>query len=258
MAAAGDDNAMNAPVTVNISRCSRRGFTLMELLVSVTLLSIVMASVYSLTNTALGTWRTVENSFDLQFEMRSFITLFSHEYNNIVGRAAHLIEGDSNSIVMFVIAQPHDLEQGEGPRLMRVEYAYNRSKRSIEREEALVDAALPLPEAEGQAIDPGRIKLDRPYKTTVANNVLRFDLQYIWAPTPAMGLPEEPPIPEPLIYRDRHKDKQGLPQGLEISIELADPEMPEKTYPMIVTLPMRAPSMRLPLHHLEAMFDDAA
>jgi len=141
---------------------------------------------------------------------------------------------------------------------MRVEYAYNRSKRSIEREEALVEAALPLPEAEGQAIDPGRIKLDRPYKTTVANNVKQFGLQYIWAPTPAIGLPEEPPVPEPLIYRDNHKDKQSLPQAVELTLEFVDPKNSEKTFPIGVTLPMRAPTVRYPRHHLEAMFDEAA
>ncbi len=237
---------------------SRRGFTLMELLVSVTLLSIVMASVYSLINSALGTWRTVEGGFDMQFEARSFITLFSHEYNNIVGRAAHLFEGDSNTIVMFVIAQPMDLEQGEGPRLMRVEYSYNRSKRNIEREEALVEAALPLPETEGQPMDPGRIKLSRPYKVTVANNVTHFGIQYVWAPVPVITVPEEPPIPEPLIYLDRHKDKQSLPQAVEITFELADPDDKEKTYPMIVTLPMRAPTMRLPRHHLEESLNGQA
>ena len=229
----------------------------MELLVSVTLLSMVMASVYSLTNTALGAWRTVENGVDLQFEARSFITLFSHEYNNIVGRAAHLFEGNSSSIVMFVVAQPLEFDQGEGPRLMRVEYSYNRSKRTIEREEALVEAALPLPEEEGQSIDPGRIKLDRSYKTTVATNVTRFGLQYIWAPIPAEGLPEEPPLPEPLIYRDRHKDKQSLPQAVAIDLQFVDPENEEKTFPIIATLPMRAPTVRYPRHHLEAMLDGA-
>ena len=239
-------------------RAGLTGFTLMELLVSVTLLSIVMTSVYSLTNSTLHAWRSVEGGYDMHLEARSVMTLFSHEYNNIAGRAAHLFEGDKSSIVMFVVAQPLDLEQGEGPRLMRVEYSYNRSKRSIVREEALVEAALPLPETEGQSIDPGRIKLDRPYKVTVANNVNQFSLRYVWAPAAPVRPPHEPPVPEPLIYVNKHKDKQGLPQAVEITLELFEPDDSDKSYNMVVTLPMRAPSERLPLHHLEAMFDGAA
>lgn len=234
------------------------GFTLMELLVAVTLLSIVMSSVYSLTNSTLAAWRSVESGVDIHLEARSVMTSFSHEYNNIAGRAAHLFEGDDSSIVMFVIAQPLDLEQGEGPRLMRVEYSYNRSKRSIEREEALVEAALPLPNAEGDAIEPGRIKLDRPYKATVANNVSYFRLRYVWAPMPEERAPYDPPIPVSLFYVDRHQEKRGLPQAVEVSLGLFEPEDPERIYEMVITLPMRAPSVRFPLENLEAMFDDAA
>ena len=232
------------------------GFTLMELLVAVTLLSIVMTSVYSLTNATLGAWRTVETGYDLHVEARSFIRLFTHEYNNIAVRAAHLFEGDSSDIVMFVIAQPLDLEQGEGPRLIRVEYSYNRNKRSIEREEALVKAALPPPQTEGESISSDRIKLDRSYKVTVANNVTRFNLRYVWVPIAEVLDPFEPPVPEPPIFFDKNPSEYGYPQAVEISLEFTAPEEPERKYEMVIMLPMRAPSGRLHRDQLEAMLDE--
>lgn len=231
------------------------GFTLAELLVAATLLSIVMTSVYTMTNTAMRSWRAVERGFDVHQEARNFMTLFSHEYNNIVGRAAHLFDGDDSSIEMFVVAQPLDLEQGEGPRLMRVSYSYNRSKRSIEREEALVEAALPLPVSGEEDLDPGRIKLSRRHKDTVANNVNRFSLQYVWAPTPQVISPFEPPIPEPLIFVKRHRQRLGLPQAVEITLEVFDPDDSERTYPMTLMLPIRAPSLRRPRELMEAALD---
>ncbi|HDP35153.1 MAG TPA: prepilin-type N-terminal cleavage/methylation domain-containing protein [Candidatus Hydrogenedentes bacterium] len=237
------------------ARKSRRGFTLAELLIAVMLLSLVMTAVYSMTHTALNAWRSVENGYDIYAEARNVMTLFSHEYNNIVARAAHLFEGDNKKIVMFVIAQPLDLEQGEGPRLLRVEYAYNRSKRSIEREEALVEAALPMPNPDGEPVEAGRIKLSRKYKTTVANNVKQFRLRYVWAPLPEEALPNEPPIPEPLIIIDRHLQRYGLPQAVEITFELFDPENEGQTYSMSATLPIRATSYRRSQQALEEMFN---
>src|SRR5690606_4690829 len=141
-----------------------------------------MSSVYSLTHSSLRTWSGVEGSVDLHFDARSFFTLFSHEYKCIVGRAEHLFERDNKFITMFIIAQPMDLEEGEGNRLMRVIYSYNRSKKTIEREEALVTSALPKRLPKDEVLDRSRIKLKRRFKTTVATNVSRFELTYIWVP----------------------------------------------------------------------------
>ncbi len=227
------------------------GFTLAELLVAVTLLSIVMTSVYSLTHTATRTWRSIERGYDIHLEARSFMTLFSHEYNNIVGRASHLFEGDNRRIVMFVIAQPMDLEQGEGARLMRVSYAYNANRNIIEREEALVQAALPVPEPGEHAASSGRVRLGRRHKTTVAEHVKQFRFRYVWAPLPVVVAPDEPPVPEPLIIQNRHQERLGLPQAVEITLELQDPDDAAQTFSLTTMLPMRAPAPRSTREDLE-------
>lgn len=245
-----------SPVSMATASPARRahGFTLVELLVATTLLSIVMSSVYALTHASLSTWRGVEEGYDMHLEARSFMTLFSHEYNNIVGRADHLFEGDNHSITMFVVAQPLDLDRGEGRRLMRVEYRYNRNRRTVEREEALVETALPQRPGYGEELDRSRIRLSRRHRTTVAENVVGFSLRYIWAPVPEDYDPSQPPVPEPLIYQDRHTNRYGLPQGLEITLELRNPEDRTIRYPLTTVLPMYAPNHRRNRQQLEDMF----
>ena len=80
----------------------------------------------------------------------------------------------------------------------------------------------------------------------------------MWAPIPEILSPDEPPIPEPLMYVDKHKEKRGLPQAVEISLELVEPEDPTHVYKMLITLPMRAPSARFSRHDLETMLNEAA
>lgn len=232
------------------------GFTLMELLVATVLLSLVMSSVYSLTHSSLRTWRGVEGGVELHFDARSFFTLFSHEYNCIVGRAEHLFEGDNKSITMFIIAQPMDLEEGEGNRLMRVIYSYNRSKKTIEREEALVTSALPKRLPKDEVLDRSRIKLKRRFKTTVATNVSRFELTYIWVPQSASLNPDMPPEPEPPIYKKESRERWGLPQGVRLEVEMKDPEKGGSDYRFDTVLPMRAQSFRQKRDQLEARFSE--
>ncbi|NLN93508.1 MAG: prepilin-type N-terminal cleavage/methylation domain-containing protein [Candidatus Hydrogenedens sp.] len=232
---------------------NQKGFTLVELLVATVLLSLVMSSVYSLTHSSLRTWRGVEGGVEMHFDARSFFTLFSHEYNCIVGRAEHLFEGDNKSITMFVIAQPLDLDEGEGSRLMRVIYSWNRNKRSIEREEALVTSALPKRLPEKESLDRSKIKVKRRYKTTVAENVSRFEITYIWVPLPAEMTRDTPPEPEPPIYKKESRERWGLPQGIRLEVEMKDPDIKGKNYNFDTIMPMRAQSFRQKREQLEEM-----
>jgi len=237
----------------------RAGFTLIELLVATTLLSIVMSAVYTLTHASLRSWSYAESGFDPYREARSAFTLFSHEYNNMAGRAGHLFEGDDRQITMFVIAQPMDLDEGEGRRLMRVIYRYNRNKRTLEREEALVETALPKQPPDPKEFDRSRVKVAREYKTTVAENVTDLKITYIWVPAPddiSNPNDEEPPVPVPAVYMERHDPLWGLPQGVQLAITLRDPDDDEKEYTLEATFPSRANAFRMPRESLEKMIFD--
>jgi prepilin-type N-terminal cleavage/methylation domain-containing protein len=222
----------------------RQGFTLAELLVATTLLSIVMTSVYVLFNSSLRAWRTVESGFDAHLEARAFMSIFSHEYGNLVARANHLFEGKDDKLTMFVIAQPENLEEGQSRRLMRVEYSYNRGKNEVVREEAFVESALPAWPAEGQRIKQDRIKLGRKYRTVVVNNATAFKIRYIWVPARENWDPKTPPEPVPPIYMDVHKERWGFPQAVEITLEVTNPKDPEERYAVTSTFPMRLPTNR--------------
>ncbi len=232
----------------------RTGFTLIELLVATALLSIVMSSVYTLTHASLRTWNLAETGTDLYLEARNAVTLFARDYNNIVGRASHLFEGDEKEIVMFVLAQPMDLEEGEGRRLMRVRYFYNRNKNTLEREEALVETALPKRPTSADDIDRSRIKLAREYESVVADNVVDFKITYIWVPLPQDQFPDEPPVKVPPVYSERHRPLWGLPQGVELRMTFRNPDVEDQEYEVKVTLPMRAPTVRMRNEQLEEMF----
>ncbi len=234
---------------------ARVGFTLVELLVATALLSIVMSSVYTLTHSSLRTWNLAEGGVDLHLEARNAVTLFMREYNNMTGRASHLFEGDDKTITMFVIAPPMDLEEGEGRRLMRVIYSYNRNKNTVEREEALVETALPKMPTNTREIDRSRIKLSRAYESTIAEHVVAFKITYIWVPLPEDQPPEEPPVPVTPVYMDQHQPLWGLPQGVELAMTLRNTDSEEEEYEVKITLPTRAPAVRMRNNQLEEMFN---
>lgn len=243
---------MTAPAP-NRKRRMRQGFTLAELLVATTLLSIVMASVYVLFNSSLRAWRTVESGFDAHLEARAFMSIFSHEYGNLVVQAGHLFEGKDDTITMFVVAQPEDLEEGQGRRLMRVEYSYSRGKNAVMREEAFVESALPGLPADNQPVKKERIKVGKKHRTVLVNNATAFKIRYIWVPLPENWDPKTPPPPVPPVYMDRHQQRWGLPQAVEITLEVANPKDPEDKYAVTSTFPMRASNNRFARQALDQM-----
>ena len=223
----------------------RRGFTLAELLVATTLLSIVMSSVYFLFNTSLRAWRTVETGFDAHLEARAFMSIFSHEYGNLVERANHLFEGKDDTITMFVVAQPENLEAGQSRRLMRVEYSYNRGKNEVTREEAFVESGLPPRPTEDREIKQEHMKLGKKHRSVLVNNATAFKIRYVWVPLHENWDRKTPPEPVPPIYMDVHKQRWGFPQAVEITLEVTNPKDPADKYAVTSTFPMRAATNRM-------------
>ncbi len=230
---------------------ARAGFTLAELLVATMLLSIVMTAVYVLFNSSLRVWRTVESGFDAHLEARAFMSIFSHEYGNLVGRADHLFEGKDDTITMYVVAQPENFEEGQSRRLMRVEYTYNRGKNEVVREEAFVESALPGRSSDSQPVKRDRIKLSKKYRTVLANNVTYFKIRYIWVPLRENWDIKMPPEPEPPMYMKRHQQRWGLPQAVEITLEVTNPKDENDKYTVTSTFPMRAQNTRFTRQVLE-------
>ena len=243
-------------------RCGNQGFTLMELMVSTLLLSIVMGSVYTLFHSVLGTWRTVEDDFDLYQDARVAMTILGREIENILPQAGHLFEGDSTKVTLFVVSQPFAFDARsrgsvEGAQLMRVEYYLQRKRggNQLLRREALVQAALPVAPRPGTALDRTRIKVTkRSDPFTLLENVSRLRFRYIWMPRQeARRSPKSSPAPSKPFFAERHKERWGLPQGIEIELDLIDPEDTSQRLSIKQQFPIRCPNLTHSIQELRAM-----
>lgn len=230
---------------------SKQGFTLAELLVAATLMSLVMASVYTLFYSTIRTWRHGEGGFDNHLNARSALSVLGHELENLMDEAGYLMEGDDHTLTMIVVAEPFDVEDTEGRHMMQVEYSFNRTGHRLEREEALVEMALPnIPPGE-EPIDRGKIKLKRKREFTLAENVRDFELRYIWVPAPERRDPNQPPPSVTPLVVDKHEEKWGLPQAIEAHLTVFDPEDKDREYTFTLKRRLHAPSFLLPQIELE-------
>lgn len=244
-----------------MNRCASRyrrksGFTLVELLIAVTLLSIVMSAVYTLFHGTVRVLQGVDRqsegvNFDLYRESRNALTLFEHELDNVEARAAHLIEGQDDEVTLFVLAEPMQIEDFEGRHLMRVRYRHNRSRKTLIREEALVETALPKKPPQGRELDRERIKLRQRESFTVAHNIRDFKLTYVWIPLPRSRPHGTAPQWEEPIRVSKNKERWGLPQAIEIEMEIEDPNRRGKRDIIKTTIPVRAPNIRRTRAYLE-------
>lgn len=200
---------------------AQAGFTLTEVLVASMLLSIVMTAVYTLFFSVISTWRSEENDEGLHRKARSLLALVERDYGNLHGGGSYLFEGTGDEVTLFVVAQPMDVESGEGRRLMKVRYHFDREAGTVIREEALVDGALPATAVDAEEGGLGRIRLTDEASFVVATGVSRFDLRYLWIQRPGSEYWQNRPEPVEPVAAKRHRTGRGLPQALEIDLELA-------------------------------------
>lgn len=221
----------------------QEGFTLAELLVASVLLSVVMATVYSVFFAVLVPWRAVEHDYDAYRASRNAMALIEREFANLVPDAAHLFTGEEEELTIFAVTEPMDVEKSEGRHLMRVRYQFKKSSGELEREEALVTTPLPkLPPGKDQEVDKTRVKVKQKREFVIASNVEDFAIRYVWLPAPQQRKPEIPPTPIQPMYASRHKEKWGYPQGVEITLTLRDPEKKDGVQIFKKLIPMGVPN----------------
>jgi prepilin-type N-terminal cleavage/methylation domain-containing protein len=234
-----------------------QGFTLAELLVATILLSIVMTSVYTLFFTTIGAWRAVESDYDVYQSSRNAMTLFAREWDNMVTRAGHLLEGEDNEITMYVVTEPMEVEDDRGRRMMQVRYRYNRTAEEIIREERKVETALPNTPAPGTELDRNRIKLGPREEFVVATKVRDFKLAYLWLPVPENRNPDTPPTPITPVLATKHRERWGYPQGIEITLKLENPKSRDEDLVLRAQIATRGGSAYRSMRQLEEMLGSA-
>ncbi len=141
---------------------------------------------------------------------------------------------------------PLDVSEGEGRRLMRVEYAWNRNRGRITREEGYVESAIPMmPASEEERRRQKRVKIRRGERVVLHEGVTRFSLRYVWYPMPEVRDYREPPPPEPPLAINRLEQYWGLPDALEVTLRV-EPETKETAgeeppFELTTLVPIRAP-----------------
>ncbi len=231
------------------------GFTLMELLVASAVLSIVLSSVYILFHSSIRTWKRLETGINPEQDARLVMRLISRDVNNLIAPAGHLFEGDKHSMTLFTTVEPFDKDSGEGAHLMRIEYRYDRTNKEIEREEAVVETALPKFPPAGKELDRGRIKVKKKKKFTIASGVEDFEISYIWVPVTESETLDQPPPPVEPVRMDQHKLCWWLPQGIEVKFSLKDPDNSEGKVEYSEVFPIRAPSAHLTKAQIQKLID---
>jgi len=219
------------------------GFTLAELVVATTVLTIVMSSVYIAFGSATRAWREAEANGSTFQEARIALNAMSHELNCIVGGSEHLFEGKDDEFEFFAVTPAMNVEKGEGPQLLWVRYKINRTQKRLEREEAIVKGPLPAPPQDKKELERGRIKLGSKHEFTMTGNVRDFKVSYIWLPKDERK-PDEPPVYLEPIVMERSKQGWGLPQGIKVELTIDDPGSETKRTTFTSQTTFRIPQQR--------------
>lgn len=199
------------------------GFTLVELIVASTLMTIVLGTVYLTFSTSVRTWRSAESNYQTYEDARRAMNLLHRELQAIPGDAKHLMRGGNDWIEFVTLSPPLDVEDGSRPRLLLVRYRVGDSSdgNTLVREEAPVEGALPQPPSPQTRKAPPPLRVGRSASFVIAADVLDFRLAYAWAAPPR---PRKPAVPPPRVRILRDSKVDGLlPEAVEATLTLRDP-----------------------------------
>ena len=231
-----------------------RGFTLAELLVATVLLSFVMGSLYTLTHSTLGAWRSLDRGYDPYGEARNAVTAFRHEFENLIAGGDTIFEGTHDEITMLVLSEPFEIKEAGGIHMMKVRYYLKREREgmlTLMREERLAKGAVSSGEEENsRMMSTSRIDYDRATRYQMASMLSDFSIRYVWLPAEGPRQPGSPPQDMTPEYKTRHDKNWGFPQAVEISYTVGDPEGRRAPLHVRTVFPVRQTTARKSLREL--------
>ncbi len=215
---------------------ARQGFTLAELLVATTIVTIVMTALFTAYSSSIRLWRIGESNLRTYQDARTSLSIIRRELQNIVPGAIHLMQGTDDELEFFAVVPPMDVEEGSGPRTMWVRYRIKKGSAktgaTLVREERVVESSLPPAPPKDGEIDKSIIKLGNERQFDLAEHVDDFVIKYYWLP-PKSELkeidPSLPPAPIKFIVLDELKEGMGMPQGIRIELTLEDATVSKKS-----------------------------
>lgn len=227
------------------SATHNRGFTLIELIVATTLLTIVMTALYVGFGNMLRIWKYGEampstrtrdarqsdstlnegrNAMSTFQDTRNALSQLSRELGCMLGGAEHLFQGKDDEIEFFTVAPPMNVKKGEDARVLWVKYRLKGGgkRKTLIREEAVVQKPLPLRTSDDQEIDHTRIKLETKKRfELIVDDVEDLKFTYYWIP-PYEQKPDEPPKWLEPIELKESREGWGLPQGIKAELTVND------------------------------------
>ena len=207
-----------------MSRSRRNsGFTLAELLVATTLMSIVMVGVYTTFHSAILHWRSGSANEKTYTDARRIFTILEHDLTGIPNDqvlvdATRYFIGNEDELTFASVIRPMNVEEEAIERLHLVTYSIKDNL--IEREERPIEGtityrALVL----GEITDDQGLELGRSYERVIADDVLELRFTYLWTP----------PLQDDVATTgwhdliERPACTSRLPAGVRIDLALHDP-----------------------------------
>lgn len=213
------------------ARSRNSGFTLAELIVASTLMSIVMIGIYTTFHSAIIHWRAGSANEKTYTDARRIFTILENDLTGIPNDralvdASNYFIGDDNEITFVSVIRPMNVEEDAIERLHLVTYSLYEN--GLRREEVPIEGTVAYRAFSfGDITDDRSLELGRSYQRIIADGVLDLRFTYLWTPDPQS--PNETPAWQNLIERAACTSR--LPTGLRIEIALHDPAKdPESPY----------------------------
>lgn len=209
-------------------RCSdfnnkRSGFTLAELIVASTLMSIVLLGVYSTFHSTILHWRTGSANEATYTDARRIFTLLRYDLggvpNDLGGLdAREYFVGDNRKFEFVTVIQPMNLGEKTVVRPMKV--SYRVAGEELIRLEEPIEGPLTMPIGQGRDRGLRALELGTRFERTIATDILGFKATYLWEPVPEH---DKNSIPMWVDLIEMNVSEDRLPNAVSVELWLRDP-----------------------------------
>jgi prepilin-type N-terminal cleavage/methylation domain-containing protein len=185
-------------MTSLIPRRLRRicGFTLVELLIALSIFSIVAVGISSVFRSGLRTWRAGNQWSEENQGARNFFRIISKELQNSMNGSPEIsFEGSAHEVSFLTLVDAYDPVVGSIRSLARVVYRHDAKKKTVKRIIAGLEAGFDIRKAK---------------EVVVAENVSALDFTYAFAP-----IYEN----ESIRWKSAWKDSKEIPRGIRIRMD---------------------------------------
>jgi type II secretion system protein J len=195
-----------------MNRLYAQGLSFLELLLAITIFTIVAVGIYSTFGAGLSTWRKTQKAQNLYQDIRLFLDKIEQDLENAViysdsERAEYFnFEGEGNKISFFSLV-PTFQAIPYHPELKRITYIFDESTHTLQRlEQKFSDFAQGSGSQEAEQI------IAQIYN-------LNFFYCYL----------DEDAIP-PYKWMNNWNSEQDIPQGVKVELEIAAEKLPFAKY----------------------------